>query len=113
MRPFSFRNAMPEKDIAGLWAILPEPVRAALIGALVAFLRVMYDNREPSILRRLLECALCGSIALCVAYLARAFGVGGDLSTFAGGAIGLVGADTVREWGRRIAERRVRDLEES
>jgi lambda family phage holin len=104
---------MPDKDLAGLWAILPEPVRAALIGALVAFLRVMYDAREPSILRRLLECALCGSIALCVAYLVNALGANGDFATFAGGAIGLVGADTVREWGRRVAERRIRDLEES
>lgn len=102
---------MPDKDLASLWAILPEPIRAALIGALVAFLRVMYDDREPSIWRRLLECALCGSIALCVAYGARAMGINGDLSTFAGGAIGLIGADTVREWGRRIAERRIRDLE--
>lgn len=102
---------MPDKDIAGLWAILPEPIRAALIGALVAFLRVMYDAREPSIVRRLLECALCGSIALCVAYLFSAVGANGDMATFAGGAIGLLGADTVRSWGRRIAERRVRDLE--
>jgi len=105
---------MPDKDpilLAGLWAILPDPVRAAIVGALVALIRVMYDGSEPSVVRRLLECALCGAIALCVASGAQALGITGDIATFAGGAIGLVGADTVRAWAKRIAERRVRDLE--
>lgn len=105
---------MPEKDLnlwTALWAAVPDPLRAAVVGALVALIRVMYDDREPRIWRRLLECALCGAIALCVASGASAMGITGDIATFAGGAIGLLGADTVRTWARRIGERRVRDLE--
>lgn len=105
---------MPTKDPmtwAALWESLPDPIRAAIVGAAVAMLRVMYDDREPSIVRRLLECSLCGAIALCVSSLAAAVGIEGDYSTFAGGAIGLLGADQVRAWGRRIAERRVKEIE--
>lgn len=102
---------MSDHTYTALWESLPPPVRAAIIGAGVAFLRVMYDGNEPSFVRRLLECALCGAIALCVAYLARAFGLNSDVATFAGGAVGLLGADQVRAWGRRIAERRVREVE--
>lgn len=97
--------------LQSLWESLPEPMRAAAMGTVVAFVRVMYDDKEPSYIRRLLECALCGTIALCVAYFARWVGADGDMSTFAGGAIGLIGADTVRDWARRIAEKRVKDIE--
>lgn len=104
---------MPEKDFGlwvALWDSLPAPLRAAIAGAFVALLRVMYDDREPRMARRLLECALCGAISLCVALLGRAFEVNPDLSTFAGGAIGLLGADKVRSLARRVAERRVKGL---
>lgn len=105
---------MPEKYLGlwgAIWDSLPDPIRAAIVGTFVALVRVMYDGREPSLVRRLLECTLCGAIALCVASLAEALGIAGDYSTFAGGAIGLLGADTVRAWATRIGERRVRDLE--
>lgn len=97
---------------AAIWSVIPDPVRAAIVGALVALIRVMYDDSEPSIVRRLLECTLCGAIALCVASGAQALGLQGDYSTFAGGAIGLIGADTVRGWAKRVAEARVKDMEE-
>ncbi|KON79409.1 phage holin, lambda family [Azoarcus sp. PA01] len=105
---------MPDKYLslwAALWDALPDPIRAAIVGAAVALIRVMYDGREPSIVRRLLECTLCGAIALSIASLAEALGIQGDYSTFAGGAIGLLGADTVRAWATRIGEQRIKDLE--
>lgn len=105
---------MPDKDPTTwttLWDLLTEPMRAAIVAAAVALIRVMYDGREPSKLRRLLECALCGAIALSVASLAEAMGIEGDYSTFAGGAIGLLGADTVRAWAVRVGERRIKDIE--
>lgn len=101
---------MPEKDLnnwAILWAAIPEPIKAAIIGAAIAFLRIMYDGREPRIVRRLLESALCGAIALCVAYLTEAIGLSNGWAVFLGGAVGLIGADQVREWARRVAERHI------
>ena len=100
---------MPAKDPNNfyiLWDALPASIRAAIVGFAVAFLRVMYDGREPSLVRRLLESLLCGAISLCVASLAQASGVSGDYSTFVGGAVGLLGADQVRTWARK----RVKEL---
>ncbi len=107
---------MPEKDPftwAILWTAIPEPIKAAIIGAAIAFLRIMYDGREPRIVRRLLESALCGAIALCVAYLIEAVGLESGWAVFLGGAVGLIGADQVREWARRFAEHHVRKEEEA
>lgn len=103
----------PDKDpstyttLASLWGVLAEPVRAAIISAVIAFMRVMYDGKEPRMIRRVLEAALCGSIALGVASGIEAIGMPSGVGTFMGAAIGLFGADQVRSWGRKIAERKV------
>jgi lambda family phage holin len=100
---------MPEKDPltwTALLSALPDTVHAALVGSTVAFLRVMYDDREPSIVRRMFECALCGAISMCIASLAEAAGLSGNYSAFIGGSVGLLGADQVRTWARKLAQRR-------
>lgn len=104
--------SMPEKTTelwAAIWAALPEPVRAAFLAACVALLRVVYDDKEPRWVRRILECALCGAIALGVAHLTEALGMLAGWATFLGGAVGLFGADQVRDWGRRVALKRIDD----
>ncbi len=97
---------MPDK-IPDLLNALSGPVRAAIIGAVIALIRVMYDSSEPRLMRRLLESALCGAIALCVAAAAEEFGLSSGHSTFLGGAIGLLGADQVRIWARFLVQRRI------
>ena len=87
---------MPERTLLQFLESLPEPVRAALLSAVVALLRVMYDGREPRWVRRVLESALCGSIALGVSHLVQAVGAQPGWATFLGAAIGLFGADQVR-----------------
>lgn len=104
---------MPDKAVStwlALWDSMPEPIRAAIIATLIAMVRVMYDDKEPRIIRRVLEAVLCGAIALGVAELAEAVGLPSGYATFAGGAIGLLGADQVREWAKRIAQKRVDDV---
>lgn len=104
---------MHDKD-PSLWVILwnsldhsiPEPIRAACLGAIVAGLRVFYDDKEPSFVRRLLESALCGFIAFGVASGIQALGGAAGLATFCGGAVGLFGADQVRAWGKTFAQHR-------
>jgi len=88
--------------------MLPEPVRAALLASFISILRILYDGKEPRWARRFLEASLCGAISLGVANLVVALGMSSGWSVFLGGAIGLFGADQVREWGRRLAESRVR-----
>jgi lambda family phage holin len=99
---------MPERTLASLFDLLPEPFRAALLSAVVAMLRILYDGREPRWVRRFLEAALCGTIALGIAHLVEAMGMASGWATFIGASVGLFGADQVREWGRRLADARVR-----
>lgn len=103
---------MPEKDpsiyaaLAAFWTLVIEPVKAAVLASIIALLRVMYDGKEPRMVRRMLESALCGTIALGVAYGVGALGWPSGVGTFLGAAIGLFGADQVRAWGRSLADQR-------
>lgn len=99
---------MPEKTVILFFETLPEPVRAALLSAVVALARILYDGKEPRWVRRFLEATLCGLIALGIAHLVSALGMSPGWATFIGASVGLFGADQVREWGRRVAEARVR-----
>lgn len=98
---------MPDRTVLQILESLPEPVRAALLSAIVAMLRILYDGREPRWIRRLLESSLCGTIALGVAHLVEALGLTQGWATFLGASIGLYGADQVRTWGRAVAEKRI------
>ena len=93
--------------IMKLIELLPEPFRASALAAMVAFVRVMYDGKEPRLMRRVLESVLCGLIALSIAYMIEALGLSGNWATFIGGAVGLFGADQVRSWGRKFAEKKM------
>lgn len=100
---------MPERQVLeALIELLPEPFRAAILAIIVAMLRVVYDGKEPRWLRRMLEATLCGCIALGVAYLCEGLGLRQGWATFLGASIGLLGADQVREIGRRVADKRIR-----
>lgn len=89
------------------WDSLPEPVKAAVFGTLIAWVRVLYDDKEPRRVRRLLEGFLCGAIALAVASGVEAAGLSSNAGTFIGGTVGLFGADKVREWANAVAQRKV------
>jgi lambda family phage holin len=99
---------MIERQLAEMLANIPEPFRASLLAAIVALMRILYDGKEPRWARRLLEAALCGAIALAIANLVQALGMSAGWATFLGAAVGLFGADQVREWGRKLADARVR-----
>lgn len=86
--------------------MLPEPARAAVLAALIALVRVVYDGKEPRWIRRTLESVLCGLIALGISSLVQALGMADGWSTFIGASVGLFGADKVREWGQRFAEKK-------
>lgn len=106
--------AVPEKNFAvwvALWESLPEPLRAAIMAWVVAMLRIVYDRKEPSWMRRLLESSLCGAIGYGVAAGAEAFGLAPGASIFFGSAVGLLGVDWVRVQARRVADKRISQLE--
>jgi len=93
--------------IMKLIELLPEPFRAFLLAALVAFVRVMYDGKETKRARQIMESILCGLIALTIAFMFEALGMSSKWATFIGGCVGLFGADQVRAWGRKFAEKKM------
>lgn len=101
---------MPEKNPSSwiaVWDALPEPVRAAIIGAIVSFFRVMYDDKEPRWLRRAFEVALCAALGFTVSYAVTAMGFSSGWGGAAAGVIGVYGVEQVRSWGRALAQKRI------
>lgn len=92
--------------IMKLIEMLPEPVRASILAAIIALVRVLYDGKEPRWARRCLESVLCGLIALGISSAVSAIGLSDGWATFLGASVGLFGADKVREWGQRFAEKK-------
>ena len=88
------------------------PAKGALAGTIIALLRIMYDDREPNTVRRLLEAALCGSIAWVTAYVLPAIGLSADTSVFIGGMVGLLGADKIRSLANTFARRKASGRDE-
>jgi lambda family phage holin len=104
---------MPEKDPSNwmlAWEYLPEPVRASIVAVFVALLRIFYDDKEPRAVRRGLEALLCGGITFAVGSGISVMGLGEGWAMFVGGAVGLLGADKVRELGKRFAKRKADEL---
>lgn len=96
--------------IAALWDALPEPAKALVFGTVIAWVRVLYDDKEPRHMRRFLEGLLCGLIALAVSSGAEVLGAPAGVGTVVGGMVGLFGADKVREWALSVAQRRADKL---
>ena len=102
---------MPERQF---WEAIPAPIRAAFLAVAVALLRVYYDNNEPRTLRRLIEAVLCGAIAFGLAEGLVAASVPTGMATFAGGFVGLLGADKAREVARKyVRDKLAKDREEN
>jgi lambda family phage holin len=67
-----------------------------LLAMFIAFVRALYDSKEPKLLRIFLESILCGALSLSAAYGIEAAGFDSRYSVFVGGVIGYLGANTVR-----------------
>jgi lambda family phage holin len=89
------------------WDLLPEPFKAAILATIIAIFRVMYDGREPRFLRRAMEACLCGFIAFGLAAGLESIDVPSGMATFLGAAVGLLGADKVREFAQQYVTSRV------
>lgn len=85
-------------------------IKGAVASTAIAFIRVMYDDKEPRLLRRVLESVLCGFITWTFSYVLPLIGMSLDISIFVGGAVGLLGADRVRGLANMFAQRKVKQL---
>lgn len=101
---------MPERDPT-LWAIIASAINnhglAAGMAFMIAYLRILYDDKEPRPIRRLLEAALGGAIVFIVGMTAENFGLHAGWTYATAGAIGVLGVDWVRTKARQWADKKV------
>jgi len=101
---------MPEKDphswqiVFGLFS--PE-LKAAFFSIFMAYLRILYENKEQKRLRKLLESLMCGGLTYAAASGLTYFSLPPGVSLFVGGMISLMGVDYVREKAKSIFDKRV------
>ena len=95
---------MLDKD-PSLWAViwsaiggLSATTKGAIMAFLIAYLRVMYDGKETHQVRVILEALICGSLSLCATSVIGWLQLPSDLAIAAGGAIGFMGVNTLRDY---------------
>ncbi|EOG4614363.1 phage holin, lambda family [Pseudomonas aeruginosa] len=101
---------MPEKD-ASTWAALlawlsvhhPQ-LYAVGLSVGIAFLRVVYGGGTRR--QMLLEGALCGLVTLALVPLLEWMGLPQEMATFAGGAVGFMGVEKIRDYADRFFGRK-------
>ena len=102
---------MPEKD-PNLWAallawvgtVVPHLYAPALSVA-VAVLRVIYGGGGSR--QMVLEGLLCGLATLSLVPLLQWLGLPSNMATFAGGMVGFVGVEKLREYADRIIGKKI------
>lgn len=101
----------PDKDPstwAGIWLALTEPSwQGAIMAVIISVLRVLYDAKETSKLRILLEALICGGLSLSASSIIEWMAWPSNLSIGAGGAIGFIGVTAIRELIIRLISRKV------
>lgn len=87
--------------ISQLLDLLGPEARAAIMAVVIAILRIMYDQQEARWQRVCLESLLCGAISYGLASGLRFFNLEAGLAVFAGGLVGFLGVEFVRERARK------------
>ena len=79
---------------------------AAGMALLLSWLRIQYDDKEPRMIRRLLEASLGGITVLVIGKSFEALGISSGWTYAAAGFIGVAGVDFVRDMARKWAQRK-------
>lgn len=73
----------------------------------ISILRVIYDKEETKPLRIMLEAGICGALSLSVTYAIYAMGLNSNWAVFAGGSIGYIGSQSIREIAVRFIRKKI------
>lgn len=102
---------MPEKD-SGLWSefwlwlsVNAPWLYAMFLSAAIAGMRVIYGGGNGR--QMLLEGAMCGAVTLALVPLLEWLGLPQNMATFAGGAVGFMGVEKLRDYADRAISRKV------
>lgn len=101
---------MPERDPA-FWATVLLALRehglAVGLAFVLSYIRILYDDKEPSPVRQLLEALLGSLLVLLVGLGAEKFGMSSGWSYAVAGFVGVLGVNQVRAFARKWASRKV------
>jgi lambda family phage holin len=101
----------PDKDPsvwADIWLVLRTPIwQGAIMAVIISVLRVLYDAKETSKLRVVLEALICGALSLSASSVIEWMAWPSSLSVGAGGAIGFIGVTAIRELIIRLISRKM------
>jgi len=95
---------MPWRD-PNNW-LIPE-IMAPLLSFVLALLRTIYQNQEPSWLRRLLESVICGMLTLSAGFAISAMGMNNDWKFAVAGAVGFAGTEYIRTVAQKFIDRKI------
>lgn len=101
---------MPNKDPnfwSALFAVFEDYGFVMCITFVLSYLRISYDDKEPRLMRRLLEATIGSLIALIVGMTCTEFGFSNGWTYAAAGWIGTFGVDQMRSWARKWADKRI------
>lgn len=94
-----------------LWvALSTSSWQGAVMAITISVLRVLYDARETSKLKILLEALICGGLSLSASSIIEWMAWPSSLSVGAGGAIGFIGVTHLRELLSRLIRRKFDSL---
>lgn len=101
---------MPDKPETWtkIWLALSDPLwQGAIMAILISGLRVLYDAKETSKRRIILEALICGGLSLSASSVIEWMEWPSNLSVAAGGAIGFLGVTAIRELVTKFIGRKV------
>lgn len=76
---------------------VPPAIWGAIMAAIIAILRVMYDNEETNRVRMFLEASICGCLSLSASGALEYVGAPDQIAVAIGGGIGFVGVAKLRQ----------------
>lgn len=79
---------------------------AAGLAFILSWLRIQYDDKEPKMVRRLLEASLGAVTVLVIGKTCEMLGLSSGWTYAAAGFIGVAGVDFVRELAKKWAQRK-------
>lgn len=101
---------MPDKD-PSFWAVVILALRehglAVALAFFLSYIRILYDDKEPSPVRQLLEALLGALLVFLVGLASEKFGMSSGWSYAVAGFVGVLGVNQVRAMARRWAAKKV------
>lgn len=89
---------------------LPPQMAGVFMAIFMAYIRVVYDQKETKPQRIIVESILCGALSLTATFGISAIGLDINWAVFTGGVIGYLGPQSVREYVTKVLNKKTDDI---